>query len=55
VSGSDKYYARDVVTPPIRAERGRVRVPRDHRGLGHEVDLEFIRATSTATATFSNG
>jgi o-succinylbenzoate synthase len=55
VSGSDKYYDRDVVSPPIRAEHGRVRVPHDHHGLGHEVDLEFIRAASTTTATFSSG
>lgn len=53
VSGSDKYYARDVVIPPIRADRGRVRVPRDHPGLGHEVDEDFVRAISATTATFT--
>ncbi|WP_037064479.1 o-succinylbenzoate synthase [Pseudonocardia acaciae] len=47
VSGSDKYYARDVVDPPIRAVAGQVAVPTTP-GLGHEVDEPFIRATATA-------
>jgi o-succinylbenzoate synthase len=37
VSGSDKYFARDVVDPPVRAASGRVPVPADRPGLGHEV------------------
>jgi o-succinylbenzoate synthase len=37
VSGSDKYFARDVVDPPVRAVDGRVPVPADRPGLGHEV------------------
>lgn len=48
VSGSDKYYDRDVVTPPIRAVRGEVTVP-SGPGLGHEVDEPFIREQATAT------
>ncbi len=52
VSGSDKYYARDVVTPPIRADRGVVDVPWDTPGLGHEVDEEFLRAQTTRGAEF---
>jgi O-succinylbenzoate synthase len=47
VSGSDKYYTRDVVVPPIRADRGSVRVPWDTPGLGHDVDEEFVRAQAT--------
>ena len=50
VSGSDKYYARDVVTPPIRADRGTVRVPWETPGLGHDVDDEFLRAHATRTS-----
>jgi O-succinylbenzoate synthase len=50
VSGSDKYYARDVVTPPIRADRGTVTVPWQQPGLGHEVDEAFIRSVCTRTA-----
>ncbi|OZM77331.1 o-succinylbenzoate synthase [Pseudonocardia sp. MH-G8] len=50
VSGSDKYYARDVVTPPIRADRGTVRVPWETPGLGHAVDEEFLRAHATRTS-----
>ncbi len=53
VSGSDKYYSRDVVLPPIRADRGTVRVPWDVAGLGHAVDEEFVRAQATRTAQLS--
>jgi O-succinylbenzoate synthase len=53
VSGSDKYYARDVVAPPIRADRGVVRVPGDAPGLGHDVDEEFLRARATRTAEYA--
>jgi O-succinylbenzoate synthase len=48
VSGSDKYYARDVVTPPIRATGGEVPVP-SGPGLGHEVDEQLVRELATAT------
>jgi O-succinylbenzoate synthase len=50
VSGSDKYYAHDVVTPPIVADRGVVTVPWATPGLGHEVDETRIRAISARTA-----
>lgn len=49
VSGSDKYYARDVVTPPVRADHGVVRVPWEIPGLGHDVDEDFVRAHATRT------
>jgi o-succinylbenzoate synthase len=52
VSGSDKYYARDVVTPAIRADHGVVDVPWDTPGLGHEVDEEFVRAQTTRSAEY---
>lgn len=41
VSGSDKYYARDVVTPAITAHHGLVDVPTGP-GIGFEVDGEWI-------------
>ena len=47
VSGSDKYYARDVTTEPIRAHDGAIRVTWDVQGLGYEADLDFIRANTT--------
>ncbi|SNY53293.1 o-succinylbenzoate synthase [Paractinoplanes atraurantiacus] len=43
VSGSDKYYARDVTTEPIVSVDGLVEVPTGP-GLGYEPDLEFISA-----------
>lgn len=49
VSGSDKYYARDVVTPPIRARDGLVPVLLDRPGLGHEVDAELVRDLASHT------
>lgn len=36
VSGSDKYYDEDLVDPPVLAHNGRVPVPWDRPGLGHE-------------------
>jgi O-succinylbenzoate synthase len=50
VSGSDKYYSRDVVDPPIRASDGLVPVP-SAPGLGHEVDEPLVRSLATATLT----
>jgi O-succinylbenzoate synthase len=41
VSGSDKYYASDIIAPPIVAVDGRVRVPRSP-GIGYEVLVESI-------------
>lgn len=48
VSGSDKYYAHDVVAPPIRAVDGNVEVP-TVPGLGHEVDADLVRSLATET------
>lgn len=48
VSGSDKYYARDIVDPPVRAVDGMVDVPAAS-ALGHEVDEEFVRARADET------
>lgn len=45
VSGSDKYYARDVIIPPVIATDGWVQVPTSP-GLGHEIDLEQITANT---------
>ncbi|GAA0321158.1 o-succinylbenzoate synthase [Actinoallomurus spadix] len=47
VSGSDKYYQRDVVEPPIRAADGLVPVP-PGPGLGHDVDENLVRRLASA-------
>ncbi|MCL2782112.1 MAG: o-succinylbenzoate synthase [Actinomycetia bacterium] len=44
VSGSDKYYRRDILTEPIRARDGWVPVPRQSPGLGVEIDEEVVAA-----------
>ncbi|MEU4015507.1 o-succinylbenzoate synthase [Microbacterium sp. NPDC028030] len=48
VSGSDKYYAADIVDPPVRAESGLVTVP-SAPGIGHEVLVERIERESSRT------
>jgi O-succinylbenzoate synthase len=50
VSGSAKYYERDVITAPIVANDGRVDIP-SAPGLGVDVDTEFIDAMSSRVAT----
>jgi O-succinylbenzoate synthase len=52
VSASEKYYARDVVTPPVIARQGVVRVP-ESAGLGHGVDTDLIAANTIATSTIA--
>ncbi|NJN18778.1 MAG: o-succinylbenzoate synthase [Oscillochloris sp.] len=42
VSGSDKYYAEDIVDPPIRAVAGAITLS-DRVGLGYAVDEERVR------------
>ncbi|MQA94773.1 MAG: o-succinylbenzoate synthase [Streptosporangiales bacterium] len=49
VSGSDKYYSRDVIDPPVRADDGMVAVPLAEPGLGHTVDEDFVRELSAET------
>jgi o-succinylbenzoate synthase len=48
VSASEKYYARDVVTPPVVARDGVVQVPAS-AGLGHAVDTEWITANTISS------
>jgi O-succinylbenzoate synthase len=47
VSGSDKYFERDVVTPAIRARDGLVPVPYERLGIGHDVDIDFVEAMAS--------
>lgn len=51
VSGSDKAYREDIVTPPIRATRGVLPVPLDRPGLGHDVDRDRLRAATIREET----
>lgn len=52
VSGSDKYYARDVTTTPVVCTAGLVPVP-NSPGLGFAADLDFITAHTTAMETLN--
>jgi O-succinylbenzoate synthase len=51
ISGSDKYFRTDIVTPAICAQNGLVTVPRDVPGLGHDVDEDAIRKRCTSTSS----
>jgi O-succinylbenzoate synthase len=44
VSASDRAYKEDIVEPPIRAFEGRLPVPLDRPGLGHDVVESRLRA-----------
>jgi O-succinylbenzoate synthase len=55
VSGSDKYFARDVVDPPVRAVAGRVPVPAGRPGLGHEVIWSEVADHVLRTAELAAG
>lgn len=53
ISGSDKYYAQDLVDPPIRADRGAIKVPQ-RMGLGYtpieeQITAHTVRRLSLAT------
>ncbi|MGW5365378.1 o-succinylbenzoate synthase [Actinopolymorpha pittospori] len=55
VSASEKYYARDIVTPPISADHGFVDVAWKAVGGGHTVDEAFVREISLRTMHRSAG
>ncbi|NUV61134.1 o-succinylbenzoate synthase [Streptomyces sp. CAI-85] len=55
VSGSDKYYRQDIVTPPIRAVDGMVAVPRSRPGIGLDVDPGRLSRHTTRTWTIRPG
>ena len=52
VSGSDKYYREDIVSPPVLAHQGAVPVPAAP-GLGHEPDPDRIDRLALRTLTLS--
>lgn len=52
VSGSDKYYTRDITTVPILATDGAIPVPTTP-GLGYDVDEEYVRAQTVRALTRS--
>ncbi len=54
ISGSDKYYAEDIVDPPIVAHRGAIAVPY-RPGLGFTPDETRIRALALRTLEIDQG
>jgi O-succinylbenzoate synthase len=55
VSGSEKYYAEDLVEPPIRAEGGTIAVVRDRPGLGVEVRADRVDRATLERAEVTTG
>ncbi|GIG28219.1 o-succinylbenzoate synthase [Cellulomonas marina] len=51
VSGSGKYYARDVVVPPVVSRDGVTAVPTGP-GLGFDVDRDWVIANAQSSTTF---
>jgi O-succinylbenzoate synthase len=52
VSGSDRYYRRDIVDPPILAVQGAIAAP-DRPGLGVDPVEDLIRAHALRTVTLN--
>ncbi len=52
VSASEKYYASDIIAPPVTADQGVVTVP-TAPGLGHEVRREVIEQHTTRSQRFN--
>lgn len=48
ISASEKYYARDLIQPPVTAKAGVVQVPTGP-GLGHQIDTDLIAANTLRT------
>jgi o-succinylbenzoate synthase len=55
VSGSDKYFAQDLVEPAVVAADGSVLVPFDPPGLGHEVIWSRLQDHLLRTAELTAG
>jgi len=43
VSASKRYWARDIIQPPVEVTpRGTIEI-RDNPGFGYEIDMDFLR------------
>ncbi len=49
ISGSDRFYRRDIVTEPIAMSNGEVAVPSGD-GFGFEVDHDYLDSVTTSTS-----
>ncbi len=53
VSASQRYWARDIITPPVEVtSRGTIEV-RDQPGFGYDLDLEYIRRITVREETIT--
>ncbi|MGP4076582.1 o-succinylbenzoate synthase [Halobacillus sp. K22] len=51
LSGSDRYFEKDLVTPGIRLENGEIEVP-SLPGIGIEVDISYLERVTKKAKTF---
>ena len=51
IAGSDRAYREDIVDPPVLAYEGRLPVPLDRPGLGHDVVESRLRAATVREET----
>jgi O-succinylbenzoate synthase len=49
VSASKRYWARDIIHPPVETTEHGTIVVRDEPGFGYDLDLDFIRAVTVRT------
>ncbi|MFJ6412125.1 o-succinylbenzoate synthase [Terribacillus saccharophilus] len=50
LSGSDRYFDRDLLINPLQVEQGSIRIP-DEPGIGVEVDMEYLLYVSSEVST----
>ncbi len=51
LSGSDRYFEKDLVTPGIQMENGEIEVP-SHHGIGIEVDESYLERVTKKSKRF---
>ncbi|MDH3289799.1 MAG: o-succinylbenzoate synthase [Gemmatimonadota bacterium] len=51
LSPSARYWVRDIVTPPWTMEDGTLRVPREHSGIGVDIDHDYVDDLTTRAET----
>jgi O-succinylbenzoate synthase len=53
VSASKRYWARDIIAPPVEVLPGGVIEPRDEPGFGYEIDRDFLKSVTLREETLA--
>ncbi|RID83297.1 o-succinylbenzoate synthase [Mesobacillus zeae] len=51
ISGSDRYWEKDIITPEIVVEKGRIKIP-ERPGLGFDLDFRRLKEVTLAQEEF---